>query len=394
MSGLLRRWPLAVHAVRGTSADSMERTLAEADDVLRELRTRFGLPDPVPDGTRGGGPELDLYLVDGDASLAASGGSDARHDTFEHAALWDRASSFVVVERALSDDARRYALGLGVARALLRGIDARIPRPLEVALAETYARRITGRAISRDALVSFQRTSDAALLRDRDDLSARGASLFTDYLGQRFDRDDLLGLSALAWMPVARTPAERDHLVPEPHVFDVLERTLRDERGGMRGVLADFTVARGLLGTSADTLGYAGVGLDPDDLGFRPQPWFETSTAALPAWITPRPPLDETGSAFIAIDTHAAGQSALDLWLHGVPWREWVVTVVRIGSDGTIVGTLPRTPVVHGEWNTIVENLDRTARLLVVVNDFGNGHLDPYEGPSRNGWFALHVARR
>jgi hypothetical protein len=28
------------------------------------------------------------------------------------------------------------------------------------------------------------------------------------------------------------------------------------------------------------------------------------------------------------------------------------------------------------------------------VNDFGNGHLDPYEGPSRNGVFQLHIARR
>jgi hypothetical protein len=394
MTGLLRHWPLAVHAAAGTRADEMQGALGDAYELLTDLRVRFALPDPVPDGTRGGGPELDVYLVDPDVALTAAGGSDARHDTFEYAALWDRASSFVVVDRTLGRDSMRHALALGIARALLRGIDARMPRPLEFALAETYARRLSGEPLAPSALAAFQHTSDAALLRDRDDLSARGASLLTDYLAQRFDRADLLGLSALAWMPVAHTPAERDHLVPEPHVFDVLERTLRDERGGMRGVLADFTVARALLGTGADTLGYPGIGLDPDDIALRPVPWIDVAMATLPAWITPRAPIDETGAFFAAVDTRDAGEHGIDLWLHGMPWREWVVTVLRLGSDGTLVGTLPRTPVVRGEWNTIVENLDRTARLLVVVNDFGNGHLDPYEGPSRNGVFQLHIARR
>ncbi len=393
MPGLVRRWPVAVHAVAGTDAATIGRTLSTAEIAAERLHERFALPSPTPDGTRGGGSELDVYLVDPNASLTLAGGADVITDTLEHSALWDRASSFVVVDRTLAEADAARALAEAMARALLRGVDARIPRAVELALASTYAESLLGERVDPRAFAAFQASADGALFRDRDDLSARGAAVFTDYLARRFDTDDLHGLGSIAWMNVAATPGDRDRFVSAPHVFDVLARTLRDAPGGLQGAVADFTLARALAGTAADTLGFGGVGVEPDDHTLRPQPWFSTRYADLPAWISPARPLDETGAAFIAIDTSGARDAGVNLWLHAVPFRIWTVTVARIATDGTLAGIIPRTPVDHGEWNTLVENLDGIARVIVVVNDFGNGNLDPYEAPSRNGLFALHVAR-
>lgn len=392
MPGLLRAWPLAIHAAPGTSADTLRDTLAAARSLLDQLHYRFGLPDPAPDGTRGGGPELDVYLVRPAARDAPAG--DTIIDALETSALWDRATTFITLRNDLDPDARDRALAETLTRAVMLSIDARIPRPFAIAAATTYAERLTGQRLDPDAVVAFQRTADAALLRDRDDLSARGAALFTDYLAQHFDTPDLRGLRGLLWMPVAYTPPERDHFVPAPHLFDCLERTVRGEPAGFYGVIADFTLARGLIGTRGDQLGFPGIGPDPEDPALRPQPWLETSLAALPAWITPTRVLDETGAAFVAIDTRGAGHAALSVFFHGVPWRRWMITIARLADDGTLAGVIPRSSVLQGDWHAVIENLDHVARLLVVVNDLGNGNLDPYEGPSRNGFFAVHIDRR
>ncbi|MEI8254908.1 MAG: hypothetical protein WCJ30_04470 [Deltaproteobacteria bacterium] len=390
MPGILRGWPLAVHGAPGTPADTMTDTLAAARSALDALRTRFVLPDPAPDGTRGGGPELDVYVLPPGAPDAPP--SDAVFDTLEHAATWDRATSFITLRGDLAPAARETALTEALVRALMLSIDARSPRVWQLAVSSTYAQRVGDGGIPHAALAAFQATADGALLRDRDDDSARGAALFTNFLAERFDTPDLRGLRGLLWMAASHTAPERDHFVPAPHVFDVMARTLRGERGGFDGAMADFALARGLLGTTADTLGHPGVGPDPEDLSLRPQPWFEARFAALPAWITPARPLDETGSAYVAVDTRGAvaGRS-VTVFFHGVPWCSWLVTVARYASDGTFAGLVPRSPVVDGEWHAAVENLDRVARLLVVVTNMGNGNLDPHEPPNRNGFFAVHV---
>ncbi len=390
MPGILRCWPLAVHGAAGTSADTLTDTLAAARAALDELHMRFGLPDPAPDGTRGGGPELDVYVLA--PGVADAPAADAVIDALEHAATWDRATTFITVRSDLSPEARDTALTEALVRALMLSIDARSPRVWQLAVASTYARRVREGRIPPASLAAFQATADAALLRDRDDLSAPGAALFTDFLARRFDTPELIGLRGLLWMPATHTAPDRDHFMPAPHVFDVMARTLRNERGGFDGAMGDFALARGLLGTAADTLGYPGVGPDPDDRSLRPQPWLETRLAALPAWITPARPLDETGSAYVAIDTRGAvARGSATLFFHGVPWCSWLITVARFAPDGTFAGLVPRSPVIDGEWHAAIENLDRAARLLVVVTNMGNGNLDPYEGPNRNGFFAVHV---
>lgn len=394
MPGILRSWPLAVHGAVGTSAGTLNDTLAIARAALDDLHLQFGLPDPSPDGTRGGGAELDVYVLPPGETDAAP--SDTVVDTLEHTALWDRATSFITVRGDLARDARQTALTEALVRALMLSIDARAPREWQLAVSSTYAQRagagLGAGGIQHASLAAFQSTADAALLRDRDDLSARGAALFTEFLARSFDTPDLRGLRGLLWMPVTHTAPERDHFVPSPHVFDVLARTLRDEPGGFDGAMADFALARGLLGTTADTLGYAGVGMDPDDASLRPQPWLSTRFAALPAWLSPARPLDETGSAYIAVDTRGANtQGAVTVFFHGVPWCSWLVTVARFAPDGSFAGLVPRSPVIDGEWHARLENVDRVARILVVITNMGNGNLDPYEAPNRNGFFAVHA---
>jgi hypothetical protein len=376
--------PVAVHAGSGVDAEKLFAVRDAAVSALNALEVRFGFPQPAPDGTRGGGPELDLYVVpDGPASTTEI-------DALEYGALWDRASAFVRVRRDLEGDALRRAVAEGVAQAILLGIDAHAARPWRIALATALAERATALGPDLDAYRLAQRNPGDALIRDRDDDSARGASMFPEFLADRFDSPGLRLLRGLAWMPVAATPDDRSRLQSFPSVFDAMDRLFRDEPGGVEGVLTEFAVTRALLGSSADASNLSGGTLDPS-LG--PDVLRTIDYGALPAWISPAPPLDETGVAYVLIDTLSARDGTINLWFHGAPWRQWKVTVLRLDSSYRVGGRVSDAPVVHGEWSTVIENLDRVARLVVVINDFGNGNFDPAEGPSRQGWFVLHASR-
>jgi hypothetical protein len=379
------RAPLAIHGAPGTTAETLLAVRDAAVAALDTLEHTYRFPLPAPDGTRGGGPELDLYVV------PSGPPSDVTVDALEYGALWDRASAFVTVRGDLSGDALRRAVAEGVAHAILLGVDARTPRPWQKALAASLGARAAAVGPDLDAMRLFQRDPGAALVAHRDDASARGAAMLPDFIAARYDTPDLALTRGLVWMPVARTPGDAPCFVDEPDVFDVMERLFRDEPGGLDGVLTEFAVARAFAGTAGDTVPFAGW---LDDPSLQPEATRVLAFAALPAWVTPPRMLEETGVAYVIIDTAGARDGGLNLWFHGVPWRRWAVTVVRVDDTGREAGRAPRAPVVRGEWSTTLESLDRTARVLVVINDLGNGHYDPEDYPDRNGFFALNVARR
>lgn len=386
MPGRLRSWraPVAVHGAPGIRIETLFAVHDAAVRALDVFQRTYGLPLPAPDGVRGGGPELDLYVVpDGPAV-------DTVIDALEYGAPWDSASAFVTVRGDLSGDALVRATAEGIAQAILLGIDAHAPRPWRLALAAWLAARAMELGPDLQAMARFQRDPGAALLAHRDDASARGAAMLIDFLVARYDGPGLPLIKGLIWMPVVRTPVDSPRFADEPDVFDVMERLFQNERGGLDGVLVEFAVARALTGTLGDT-----IPLAPwlDDPALLPDTIRTVHYEQLPAWVTPPRMLDETGTAYVVIDTARAGDRGLNLWFHGVPWRRWAVTVVRLDAEGREAGRVPASPVIRGEWSTTMVSLLNTPRVLVVINDLGNGHYDPDEPPDRNGFFALNIGR-
>ena len=375
---------VAVHAPAGTPALEYLRVASHAAALLTELRERFLLPDPLTDGTRGGGPELDVYLrPDGPPSIA-------HLDQLEPWSLWDRATSFVSVRSALADDDLDHALATALAHAVLLGIDARAPSAWQVAMARTYARHLLGTGPDERAFTAFQRDPGARLLGAQSNEGTDGLETFADYLTRRFDSPELAMLRGLAWMPIARTPGDRPRMAPDPSVFDALERLLRAEPGGLDGVIARYSLARALVGTPADDLGFGGFALRPAPA---PASGHEADCAHLPAWVRPTVPLDETGADYVLVDTAGCRGAAVDLWFHGAPWHRWRVTVARIARDGTLAGLMPDAPVDRGEWSSVIENVESLSQLIVVINALGDGRYGPWEPVQRDGVYALHLAR-
>lgn len=388
--GALRshRAPVSVHFARGTPVATVLAAHEAAVRALDVLEHAQHFPLPAPDGARGGGPELDVYLVPPDGGADSIAG-DAVLDALEYGSLWDRASAFVRVHNTLTGDALTRAVTEGVTQASLLGMDARAPRAWRVALAAALADRSTLLGPDLAAVARFQRDPGRPLFAHRDDASARGASLFVNYLASRFDDGSLALLRGLAWAPVARTHEGATTVFnDEPDFFDLLERLVRDERGGIDGLLADFALVRARAGSVEDSL----AGWNESSQELRPDAT-ALEYAQLPTRVVPARPTDETGAFYLSVRTPPSGNHGINLWFHGAPWRRWNVTAVRLDAQDREVGRSPASRVDRGEWSVGLASLSDTTRVLVVVTDLGNGDYDPDEIADRTGFFSLTLSR-
>src|ERR1041385_5079922 len=57
------RDPLCVHRASGVPEASVMTWLSSLEGAYERLTHALGLPRPLPDGSRGGGPALDLYVT-------------------------------------------------------------------------------------------------------------------------------------------------------------------------------------------------------------------------------------------------------------------------------------------------------------------------------------------
>jgi hypothetical protein len=385
MPGSLRgqRVPVRVHGVVGTSADELVSALREAERAYEVIVDRLHFAPPLFDANRGGGPELDLYLVD-DVSLVRV---DA--DGLDYAEPWDCSAAVIRVRRGLSPAARRRAVTEGVAHASLLASDARPGRAYRVAFASSIAARALGEGEDEDALSRDAARIDTGLFSSSDDDTSRGAAVFFDLLASRYDTPSLPLLRGLAAMGVARTPGGAARFEDEPDPYDALRRLLRSEPGGFDGFLLDYYTARALTGTPGDrfdTVGFRAVGK------LAPDPLRTIRARDLPQWVRSEHPLAQTGAAYVVIDTQGLQEGTLSLWFHGAPWRHWAVTAVRLDAVDRDRGRAPSPPVADGEWSTTMELNPADARVLVVVVDQGDHFADLDLATDRDGSFALNFA--
>lgn len=378
--------PLAVHALSpALSAEELARTVRVLERVYATLSRRYSLEAPSPDGARGGGPELDVYLRSGTEGEAYA----VVPDVLEYGNLWDRSAVYLELRAGMPEPELERSAAYALAEASLWAADARAVPAWRRALAVTLAEDALGLAPEADAVVPWQRDPSAAPFAARTLAEGRGAALFLRHLARRFDDEPRSLLRGMAAMPVGRTPAGAPHWGIWPDAMDVLELLTAHEPGGLQRVLLDFTVARGLVGGAGDPL----LGWLPERSDVRPTPLATVRYEALPAHLRPARPLDKLGAAYVRIDTARAGTGGLDLWFHGVPWRRWAVTALRLDASGRDIGAATSPPVDHGEWSVAMESLETSVAVLVVVLDLGDGVPTLAAAEERGGLFALTVAR-
>jgi hypothetical protein len=377
------RIPVRVHGVAQSSADELRAALSDAERAYELIVDRMHLSAPLFDGARGGGPELDLYLVDDVPFVRV----DA--DAIDYGEPWDCSPAVIRVRRGLSPTARRRAITEGVAHASLLAADARQARAYRVAFASAIAARALGEGADDAALTLAARDIGAGLFVTPDDESSRGEAVFFDLLASRFDDGTHSLWRGLSQMLVARTPGGAARFADEPDPFDAFRRLLRSEPGGFDGFLLDYYAARALTGTPGDRF---------DSVGFRadahlaPEPLRTVRARELPQWITSARPLGQMGAAYVVVETAGLQEGTLSLWFHGAPWRHWAVTAVRLDGVDRDRGRAPSPPVLDGEWSTTMELSAADARVLIVVVDKGDHFADLDRPTDRDGSFALNLA--
>lgn len=377
------RVPVRVHGVTQSSADELRTALSDAERAYELIVDRMHFTAPLFDGTRGGGPELDLYLVDDVPFVRV----DA--DAIDYSEPWDCSPAVIRVRRGLPPAARRRAITEGVAHASLLAADARQARAYRVAFASAIAARALGEGADDAALTRAARDIGAGLFVTPDDEASRGEAVFFDLLSSRFDDGTHSLWRGLSQMLVARTPGGAARFADEPDPFDAFRRLLRSEPGAFDGFLLDYYAARALTGTPGDRF---------DSVGFRadahlaPEPLRTVRARDLPQWITSSRPLGQLGAAYVVIETAGLQEATLSLWFHGAPWRQWAVTAVRLDGLDRDRGRAPSPPVLDGEWSTTIELNPADARVLVVVVDKGDQLADLDRPTDRDGSFAINLS--
>ena len=379
-AGVLRSWraPVDVHVLPGVSAETARAVLADAESVMNALEAQTGLALPLPDGTRGGTPSFDLYLRPADPRRATAAGGEATVDALAYGAYWDRATAFGAVEASADPVVRRRRVAQAIAEGCVYGAKADHPIGFVRAMGAALARRATGDALDADEVREFQREPSRAWWSDdaRSPAAQRGAAVVLDAMAARWDDDRGTFLRGLLEAPVQRTPPGWARLWDEPDVMEVLKRVTREEPRGFWGAL--------LATAGARVLGDPALAAAPA----RTAQWSE-----LPAWslVTGVAP---TGQAAMALDLGDAPlRAAVGVWVHASPYHRWMASVLRLGRDGRLIGTIDSELISTGEWSAQVDALENVAKVVVVVVSAGDERLDPDGEPIRDGWVAMNVGR-
>jgi hypothetical protein len=372
--GVLRSWraPVDVHVLPGVSAAIALAVLADAEAVMDALERRTGVALPLPDGDHGGTPAFDLYV---DRSATAGG---AVRDALSYAGPWDRATAFGLVGGSTDPAARRRGVAQAVAEACIYGAKADHPVGFVRAMGASLARRATDLPLDPDDVRAFQSEPTRAWWSDdaRSPAAQRGAAVVLDAMAERWDDARGTFLRGLLEAPVQLTPPGYARFWNEPDVMEVLKRVTREEPRGLWGAL--------LAGASARLVLAAPLAAAPA----RTAQWAE-----LPAWslVTGVAP---TGHAAMALDLgDAPSTTAVGVWVHASPYTRWVASVLRVGPDGRVLGTVDSELISTGEWSARLDALEGVAKLVVVVVSAGDENLDPDGEPIRDGWVAINLGR-
>jgi hypothetical protein len=363
------RHPLCVQPEAGSEPGLALAALAAADRAWGTLTGALRLPPPEGD--------LDgrwrVYVVD-----RVDGGGTALATALDPRARFDRAASFGLVGR---DVPPGCALDVALARAVARGSLWRSAPATDEGSAraqtEALARLATACSAGDEDQALFQEQPERTLVDPTSAAFDRGASLFYDWIDDRFGREPgalLLGLWALA---PTQTPAGASRWSGAPSGFDVLRVSLKDALwpgSTLDDVLVRFAVERAVdLSPRAPRLAWR-------------LPWPATARRLA----SPVPPAP-TGASYVLVSREGAPPGSklrLEAEWEDYCRMRWVA--VKLDAAGKPLGEMPIAASDRATHASVtLELLDGAHDVLVVgVNVGSTEHaFDPNQGEwEPHGW--------
>lgn len=403
--------PVCVHGAAALAGESLAAPLASLERAFDRLVRVLGLPSPLADGPRGGGPQFDLYIAPSvrarvDTASPGHPGSAAPPRARPNARVLvgrdpllplplDRASAFGLLPRLPPPGCELdHEVATALAAAIELGIDAGEQPAIRGAIAEHLADIVAPCEERRLAeLDAAQRAPERALTSPLGAQSsdvppplAAGPPLFFEYLDAAWNAAAPGALPiALAALSSQKSPPDAIRFHNEPDLWDALRANLaaRVPPLSVGDFLLDFAIARAFMGSRNDGEHLLGDGWS-GSFGRVRFEW-AISFQSLPRRLAPRAPIDPTGSSYVWIDLRGAPPGArLALRAEWEPPTAFRWAVVRVGADGREASRVLVTPeqrASSAERN--VDGLDGLSGLIVVgvnVGDLGLMHpFDPDE---------------
>jgi len=368
------RAPACVHRARGVPEATVIAWLSGLERAFDRLTGVLGLPTPLPDDGRGGGPALDLYLV--------PGASDVRTevDVWEVPALRDAASAFCVagadgrgVERASS---------LCVAEAIALRLDAsETPFSRRALASELWYATATPTTADAEALDDYQAHPELATVARERSRYAEGSALFLDFLdGAKGAREPAsMSLATFSLASGARSTGDF-RLTNEPDTLDVLRTNFGATPTEFARLLGDFTTRRAFVG-SRDAEDYFPAFRFSSDFGRVRFEW-SVPFSSLPRTLAPARPIDPTGTTYLWVSLDGAPPGATLFF--GADWEppvafKWTLTLV--GGNGRVVRTVEVPFLERGTHveRTMTELGGGAGVLVSGINMGGLGPTYPFD---------------
>jgi hypothetical protein len=387
-------WPVAVHAEAAVSPELARAVLDALEDASLEL-TRMGWPALPPDGGRGGGEELDVYLradevVETPAIDVRPAPLErpapvrfeaARVDVPRSATDVDGAVTFAEMSAAVDPALVPACAVTTYADALLLSMDPAESAQWRRATAVYLAYLVTGRFGCDESLVVRQQTESWRAFVSHDPSTGEGGALLVGAISARHDAEtgsfirDLWNADQ-QWTPDAYTsPASELHALPD--YYYVIAHGVALARDPLTGIVEDFAASRWLAGTRSPShaLAYPILGALPDAATV--PAYGTTAWPLLPRSMRFDGALEPYGTAYAVCDVHDAPPgSRLRVWLRGEFGVEWSMVALRLDAHGEEIARMRAPPRPTPESFLPVELFEGTAQVVVAVTNLGARGLD------------------
>jgi hypothetical protein len=348
--------------------------LSELERAHYLLTRVVGLPTPLSDDDRGGGPALDTYLT------AHGAGVRTEVDAWELAASADRASAYCVA--SAHEPIVSRAATLCVAEAIALRLEA-AETPFSRRALATDLWLAVGDPTVEDvrAVDDFQSHPELATIGRERSRHAEGSALWLEYLNSTRGGGDPASVALAAFILSSGAKSATDLRVNnEPDTMDVLRTTFGAAPSDFARLLGDFAVRRAFVG-SRDAHGFFPELRWTSDAGRVRFEW-SVPFSSLPRTLAPSRPVEPTGSTYLWVSLDGVpprgGLAFVADWEPPVAFK-WTLTVVA--PDGTVLHTID---VPFLERGTHVErtlsDLDGGAGVLISGTNLGGiGPTYPFD---------------
>lgn len=376
--------PVCVQGTPGVDEPHVARALAAMELAYERVVIALGMPEPPPDGMRGGTDALDLYLLHEGPSIEV--GLDV-----QSFGLFDSGSSFCRSAATATLELERAATQC-LGEAVLRGLDAGAT-PHGARAFATHLWWVTGRptALDVEALDNFQASPERAPYRRDLNALSEGAAAWFELIEATRGRGKPAGMAhAIMTLAGSTTPAQSPRWNNEPDALDVLRHTLNDDPFEMSKLMAQWSIQRAFVGSrdagsGAKYLRWGG------DFGRVRFDW-RMKYSELPRRVAAKYPIEPTGSIYVLLELDDVALGATlgfqAEWEAPVPFA-W--SMVLLDKDGHELRRLD-VPFKEAARSTEqrLSNFEAASYVMVVGTNMGGIDRDhpfdpdiaPYEPQS------------